>query len=126
MVVPEQVQQPVHERASPLVAGDVRAHDDITELPRQTLRERLATVEREREDVRGLVDAEVLALQRPALRRPDEGDAELTRSDTLLRKHAAGQLDGSALVDLAAAAVLDLDRDHRGPRGMRSISWGRV
>src|SRR5690348_17927183 len=63
VVVAEQVEQRVHERCTPCVADDLGAYDDVAELPRHPLRERVARVDRERERIRGLVDPEVLVLQ---------------------------------------------------------------
>src|SRR4051794_30170276 len=51
VVVSEQVQQPVHERPAPLVADDLGTQDDVTELARHAVRQRIAAVDRERQDV---------------------------------------------------------------------------
>src|SRR5829696_9367585 len=57
VVVPQQVQQPVHERPPPLLADDVGTEDDVAELARHRVGQRVTAVDREREDVRRLVDA---------------------------------------------------------------------
>jgi hypothetical protein len=83
VLVPEQVQHAVHERPPPLVADDLRADGDVAERARDPLGQRLAAVEREREDVGRLVDPEVVALQLAALLRPDECEADLAVLDPL-------------------------------------------
>src|SRR4029079_7037269 len=70
-------------------------------------------VDREREHVGCLVDAEVVPLQRAALVRADEGDPDLAAIDTLRGQDAAGMVGRSILVDVEARAVLDLDLDQR-------------
>ncbi len=54
--VAEQMQQSVHERSSPCVPGDLRAHDGISELARQPRRQVVAAVDGERQHVRRLID----------------------------------------------------------------------
>ena len=61
VVEPEQVQDPVDERPAPLLADDLRADDDVAERPRDAVRQLVEAVDREREHVGRLVDAEVLA-----------------------------------------------------------------
>src|SRR5215471_14089279 len=103
----------VHERSTPSVADDLWAHDDVAELPGQPLREFLEPVERKREGVGRLVDAEVLALEAPALLGTDEDEPHLSCLDSLCGEHAPHELAGAVAVDLDAGAVLDLDLDHR-------------
>ncbi len=103
----------MHERRAPRLADDLRAHDDVPELARQPIRQLLARVDRERERVGLLVDAEVLALQVADLLRRDEREPELTVGHSLGLEHTAGELDGTVLVDAGAASVLDLDLDHQ-------------
>ena len=77
VVVPDEMEQRMDERLPPVRADDVRADDDVAELARQAVRQLVEAVEREGERVGRLVDAEVLALQRAALLRPDEREPEL-------------------------------------------------
>src|SRR5947209_4554962 len=107
------MEQRVDERFPPLFTHHRRAHDDVAQLARQAVRQFLEPVEREGERVRGLVDAEVLALQRAALLRPDEREPELTRLDTLAREDALRERRRSRLVHRLAAAVVDGDVYHR-------------
>src|SRR2546423_1163249 len=72
VAVADEVQQRVHERPAPLFPHDVRADDDVSELARHAVRQLAEPVDREGERVGRLVDAEVLALQCPALVGPDE------------------------------------------------------
>src|SRR5947207_1974674 len=113
MVVADEVQHRVHQRPAPVVAGHLRADDDVAELARQSFRQVVERVHRERERVRRLVDPEMLELQRSALLRSDEDEAELARLDPLRREHAARELAGALLVDRDARAVVHLDLDHR-------------
>ena len=69
----------------------------------------LATVEREGEDVRRLVDAKVVALERADLVRSGKREPELALLDPLRREHPPRQLDRRDFVDSGAAPVLDLD-----------------
>src|SRR5438128_9617688 len=55
----------------------------------------------------------MLALERAALVRSDEREAELARLDSLAREDALRERDGSRLVDLLAGAVVDRDVNHR-------------
>src|SRR5579862_7305621 len=112
MVVPDEMEQRVDERLLPLVADHVRADDDVAELPRQAVRNLVEPVHREREGIGRLVDAEMLALQRAALLRPDERKPELARLDTLAREDAPSKVHRTRLVDLLAGAVVDVDVDH--------------
>src|SRR5690349_50917 len=107
------MEQCMHERGAPCLADHLRADDDVAELARQPLRERLARVDREGERIRRLVDPEVLGLQRAALLRADECDAELAGVDTLARQDAPRQLAHGRLVDADARAIVELDLDHR-------------
>ena len=72
-----------------------------------------ASVEREGEHVRRLVDPEVLLLEGPALLRRHEREPELALLDPLGGEHATGELDRPGLVDLRPAPVLDLDSRSR-------------
>src|SRR5207248_495376 len=112
VVVAEQVQHAVRERPPPGLSDHGRTEDDVAEHARHTLVNRPDAVDRERQDVGHLVVRQVLALQGAHLLLTDEGDAELTVLDTLGAKHVARQLDRAALVDVDAASVVDLDRDH--------------
>src|SRR5438045_3971331 len=60
----------MHERGSPRVPDHLRAYDDVSELPRQALGDLVKCVDREGECVGGLVDPEMLLLQRAALVEP--------------------------------------------------------
>ena len=92
MGVAEQVQGGVHERRTPFLADDLRAHDDVAELPRQPVRQIVELVDRERERVGRLVDAEVLALEVTDLLRTDELKAELAVADSLRLQDLADQV----------------------------------
>ena len=112
VVVAEQVQDPVHERPPPLVADDLRADDDVAERPRDAFGQLVEAVDREREHVRRLVDAEVLGLERADLVGTDERDPELAVRHALGGERVTREGDRSACVHFDAAAVLDLDLDH--------------
>src|SRR6185312_276462 len=71
VVVAEQVEEAMDERPTPFVADHLRTDDDVAELARHALGELVAPVDREREDVGGLVDPQVLALQAAHLVGPD-------------------------------------------------------
>jgi hypothetical protein len=113
MLVPEHMQDAVHERRTPLVADHLRAEDDVTDRARHALGHLVAPVERKREHVRRLVDPEVLVLQCAHLVGADEGDPELAVVDALLGEDGAGELLRGTFVDRRAAAVRGLDEDHR-------------
>src|SRR4051794_9593483 len=113
VVVAEEVQKPVDERPVPVVSDDRGAEDDVAELAGNPVRQRVAAVDREREHVRGLVDAEVLALQLAHLVGADEGEPELAVLDPLRPQRAPRQLDGGLALDLVAGPVVHLDEDHR-------------
>src|SRR5512132_4281605 len=89
------------------------AEHDVAQLPRQPLRNGVAPVERECERVGLLVHAEVVALERADLVRPDELQAELAVLDPLVVQDGADQLRRRAGVELGARTVRDLDLDHR-------------
>ena len=55
----------------------------------------------------------MLALQRPHLFLADERDPELAVVHPLGPQNPARQLDCAGLVDVDAASIVDLDRDHR-------------
>ena len=104
VVVADEVQHGVHERPAPRVADDLRADDDVAELPRQARRQLVARVERERERIRRLVDPEVLPLQLADLGGRDAGDPELTVVDALGREHTPHELDSRALLSAVLPA----------------------
>src|SRR6185437_16408100 len=79
-------------------------------------------VDREREDVRDLVRPEVVALQRPHLVRSDEVQPELAFLDALFGEDPPRERDRRFLLDLDAAAVCHLDRDHRYRRRCVPVS----
>ena len=56
VVVADEVQHRVHERRAPVVADHLRTDDDVAELARQSLRQIVERVDRERERIRRLVD----------------------------------------------------------------------
>src|SRR5215469_5506978 len=97
----------------PLVPDHLRADDDVAEGARHPLRNRVAAVDREREDVGHLVDRQMLALQRAHLLFVDERNPELAVVHAFGAEHPARQLHRRRLVDLDAASVVDLDGDHR-------------
>jgi len=107
------MQEPVHDGSAPGLADDLRAEHHVAELARRARLEPIAAVKREGEDVGDLVLAEVSPLQRPHLVGADEVQTELALFDPFAGEHAAGELDGGLLLDLDAAAVCYLDRDHR-------------
>src|SRR5262245_32415957 len=113
MVVADEMEQRMHERASPRVSHHVRTDDDVAELPRHAVGERCEPVDRESERVRRFVDAEMLPLQRATLVRPDERESKLPRAHALLGEHAPHELDRGRLVHLHARAIDDFDVDHR-------------
>ena len=77
VVVPDEMQNGVDERALPLFSNDLRAHHDVAELARQPVGQIVERVERERERVRRLVDLEMLELERAALLGADEHEPEV-------------------------------------------------
>src|SRR5204863_4498442 len=96
----------------PCVARDLGTHEDVTELARDSRRQLVAAVDRKREHVGRLVDAEMFALQATDLFRRHEGEAKLALLHSFRPEHAARQLDGTVLANVDAAAILDLDTDH--------------
>src|SRR5579862_5906358 len=106
------MQQAVRQRLAPARTDDLRTEHDIAQCARQTAGELFAPVDRKRQDVGRLVDAEMVALQRLHLFGTDEGKPELAVFDSLGAKHPPGKLDRSRLVYLDPAPVCDLDREH--------------
>ena len=72
----------MHEGARHSVTDDLRAEDDVTELARHVFGQRLAGIDREGEDVRGLVHAQVLSLQPAHLLGRGERKPEVARFDS--------------------------------------------
>ena len=103
----------MNQRPAPFVTDDLRAEHDVPEGPRNAFGHLVSSVEREGEDVRRLVDPEVLVLQRSHLVGVDERDPELAVVDAFRREDCPGELFRSELVDRRAAAVRRLDEDHR-------------
>src|SRR2546426_12258041 len=112
MLVAEQMQETMHERLSPGLAGDLRAENRVAELAWHSCRQALAAVDRKRKHVGRLVDLQMLAVQGADLVRADEQEAELRFLDSFGRKHVAGKLTRALLVDLDAASIRDFDGDH--------------
>ena len=112
VLVAEQVQQTVDERGAPAVADDLWAEDDVAEHARYPCRQLVPAVDREGEDVRDLVDAEVRPLQRLDLVRPDEREPHLALLDPLRGEHLPRECDDPRRVDRGAAPVGHLDLDH--------------
>src|SRR6266508_2530619 len=83
----------------------------VTERARNPFGNLVAPVDREREHVGRLVDPEVVALEVADLFLVDERDPELAVLDAFRGEQAPRELDGSGLVDLHPAPVVDLDRD---------------
>src|SRR5215210_5860711 len=125
VVVAEQVEQPVDERALPGRADHLGTQHHVAELTGHGGRKLLAAVDREREHIRRLVDSEVVSLQRPDLAGSDERKAEIARVDALGRERAAAQGEGALLVDRHAAPVLELDLDHERRSVPVSSAWLR-
>src|SRR5215471_21633241 len=123
MVVPDEVEDGVHERCLPLVAHDLRADDDVAELAGQLLGEIVARVERERERVGRLVDAEVLALQLATLVGANERESELALLESLGGEDASRELAGRVLVDVLTRPVVHLDLDQRRRSVPVSSEW---
>ena len=69
VVEAEQVENAVDERPTPFVTDDLRAEDDVAQRPRHAVGQLVEAVDRERQDVGGLVDAEMLCLEGTDLRR---------------------------------------------------------
>src|SRR4029079_17673221 len=113
VLVTEEMEQPVDERPAPLLADHLRAEDDVTERSRLPVRQRRRAVDRERQDVRRLVDAEVLPLECTHLGRADERDPELAVRHPFGRAHVAGERDRTFVVHGDAASVRDLDLEHQ-------------
>src|SRR5438105_2779726 len=103
----------MNKRPAPRSADHIRADDDIAELARYTRGEVVAAIDRKRERIRRLVDAEILPLQRADLLGADECQSELAFVDPLAGQHLARERDRSFELGLCAAAVDDLDVDHR-------------
>ena len=110
--IPEQVQDPVHERPPPLLTDDRGADDDVAERPRDAFRQLVEAVDREREHVGRLVDAEVLGLERADLVGADERDPQLGVRHALGGERVTREGDRSGGVHFDAAPVRDLDFDH--------------
>ena len=98
-----------HRHSSPTTCGQITTSPSARGIPSGSSS---TTVDREREHVGRLVDAEVVALQRAHLVGPDERQPELAVVDALRTQHRASVLDRSALVDRDTAPVVDLDGDH--------------
>src|SRR5271154_3160691 len=107
------MEQPMRERRAPLGADALRAEDHVAERAWNALGELVASVDRKRKDICRLVDHEGLALQLPHLFEPAEPGAELALGDALGAQHGARNFARSRLVDLEAAAIVDLDREHQ-------------
>jgi hypothetical protein len=124
VIVPEQVEERMDERLTPLLSDDLWADDRIAELSRKPVGDLFALIDREREHVGGLVDPQVLSLQAPNLVRPDEMDAELSVLDAFPREYALRERDRFRLVDFLPASVVDLDRNHQRLRWVPvSSAW---
>ena len=98
----------MHERSAPRVADDLRADHDVSERTRHTLGDLLPPVEREREDIRRLVDAEVITLQRTDLLRAGEREAGLTPSIPSAPSTRRASSTAAASSTVGAAPILDL------------------
>src|SRR5262249_16779986 len=123
VVVADEMQHCVDERRTPCVADDLRAHDDVAELARQTLGQVVERVDRERQRVGRLVDPEMLLLERAALVRTDEYEAELTRVDALCGKHRPPELAPPLFVAGNAGPVVHPETDHLGGSVRVSSEW---
>src|SRR5262245_9525705 len=102
----------MHERRTPRIAHDLWAEDHVAELPRKAVRRRRASVDRKREGVRLLVDAEVLAFQGADLLGSDERESELPLGDALGAEHLANQIGRSSNVELRSRPIRYLYFDH--------------
>src|SRR5579862_6427046 len=90
----------MRERLAPALADHVRTEHDISERAREPVRQLVAAVDRKGEDVGGLVDAEMIALERAHLVGSDEREPQLPVRDPLGAQDACGELDRRCLVDL--------------------------
>ena len=102
----------MHERGAPGLAHDLGAQNDVAQLPRKPRRQDLPAVDRERERVRLLVDAEVVALQGTHLRGTDELKANFPFADPLRGQHSTDELLRGSEVELRARTVGNLDLHH--------------
>ena len=114
VVVPEQVQQPVHERRAPLVADDLRAEDDVAERRGTPV----GSASRRRSGTRARPSPRRSRGARASARgsRPGTTNAmpELARRRRPPpRAPRRARAIAASLVDLAPASVVDLDRDHQ-------------
>src|SRR5436305_2822602 len=112
VVVAHEMQQCMHERAAPGVADNVGTDDDVAELARKARRQVVAAVDRKRERIRRLVDAEMIALQCADLLGIDERQAELAFFDSLRFEHVTCERDRCVDVGFRGGSIDDLDVDH--------------
>src|SRR5512133_3076297 len=113
VVVTDEMQHGVHERSTPGVSDHLRAEHDIAELTRNSRRQRVAAVDRERERICLLIDPEMLALEITNLVRADELQAELAVPDSLRLQNLADQVRRDLEVEDRAGTVRHLDLHHR-------------
>src|SRR5688572_32144134 len=107
------MEKAVHQRLAPALPDDLGTEDDVAQRAGLPVRKLVTAVEREREDVRRLVDTEVLALERAHLVARDPRDAELAVGYSFSRDDPDGERLRRGAVDRYAASVVGLDRDHR-------------
>ena len=114
VVVADEMQHPVHERRAPVLADDLRAEDDVAELPRQSRpagRRARRSGTRARRSPRRCPDAPASARgSRPARRR--RGRARRRRFPPRRARVRASSRRASSSSILDAASVVDLDRQH--------------
>ena len=104
----------MNEGPAPRIADDLGTEDHVTELAGQAVGKLVPSVDRKRERVGCLVDAEMVVLQLTDLVRPDERQPELAGFDPLRGEHVLRDGDGRLDVQLGTAPVYDLDVDHLG------------
>src|SRR5436190_17485185 len=113
MVVTDEMKNRMHERGAPGISNHRRAEHDVAELTRHSCQQLVAAVDRERERIRFLVDAEMLALEVADLLRIDELKAELASVDSVGLQDLADQIRSSLEVEILAGTVRHLDFHHR-------------
>src|SRR6478672_9340199 len=106
------MQETMHERLPPGLAGHLRTQNGVAQLAWDPRRQALSAVDWKRKHVGRLVDVQMFALQRANLVGPDEQEAELSFLDPFGREDVAGKLARAFLVNVDATSIRDFDGDH--------------